>query len=158
MAADNKKLIKELTGLLSQIDTEGLLYLKQQAGVIIHNQAVNELNDARAMVPAGKKAPAKTAAKKAPAKKPPVGIHVEQSGKNFIIVTEKSRSFFSLAEIKSLVRICEQTDSKTAGAALYLWMKKERGDFLSNAGIAMPMDAKMVQLAQYLRDNFSSGR
>lgn len=163
MAADSKKLIKEITGLLTQIDTQGLLFLKQQAGVLIHNQATKELYETRALDTATrtKKGSAKGAAKKGSTKsapKRPEGVTVEQNGKNFIIVTSQSRSMFGLDEIKSLVRMCETADTKTAGAAMYLWMRKERSDFLANAGVGGPTDIKMIQLAEHLKAHFTSGR
>ena len=156
-AADRRsKLVGELSGLLNQIDEEGLLFLKKQASILIHNQTVNEINETRE-----KKSPAKKPEKKGQPAKPAPGspVYTEQVGaKNFVIVVGNHRIFMTVDELKELVRICHRADDlKTAAAACFIWFKKERSDFLSETGIGHPLDKKMAELVLHLTEHYSAG-
>ena len=156
-AGQKKKLIKELSGLLEQIDEDGLLFLKKQASILIHNQTVVEINETREKKSSGKKGARKKTSAAQNIYEP---VHVEKVGdKNFVIVVDNNRIFMTLDELKALVKICQHADDlKTAAAACFIWFKKERSDFISETGIRQPLDKKLAELVLHLTENFTTGK
>lgn len=142
---------KELTDLINQINEEGLLFLKQQASVLIHNQTVEEQKKDRekkekASQKSGKGSTTNNKNLKSPGSKPIINIKIEP-GPNmtvFYIVTDMTRGFFNKNEFKSIVKLCQNTNGKMAAKkTLYTWLRKERGDFLQDAQIETLDDIRM---------------
>ena len=91
----NKELQKELAKLSKGLDETGLKFLIKQAGALIHNQKVVELNKEK--IKSAKKQASKTVGKK-PGDTPLVKIDEADDYSNFIVVANNYRNFFALDE------------------------------------------------------------
>jgi hypothetical protein len=141
------KLEKELREAIKEVDEEGLLFLLQQAGVLIHNARVERLNKVANEVRGSRKA-----------KTPPAGgVEIEESdgGKVFFLTIGQSRKVLNLDELKRLVRICYAAESKSdALRQLYTVLSQERRDILSDARIGGPQSPLIDGLFQAVRAKF----
>jgi len=130
-----EKLLKELGGLIKQIDMEGLLFLIKQANILIYNQNVEELNRKMSSLEAQK-------IKKPQEQKKPgdeageVEIEEKPEGENFTIAVQGSRLFFTREEMRSMVKICHASEDEfDAARRLYNWFSRERKDVLIDGRI-----------------------
>ena len=127
-----EKLLKELGGLINQIDMEGLLFLIKQANILIYNKSVEELNKKMDDLEAQKiKKPQEQ-------KKPGDEVEIEEKpdGENFTIAVQGSRLFFTYEEMRSMVRICHASEDEfDAARRLYNWFSRERKDVLIDSRI-----------------------
>ena len=153
------RLEKELTEALKQIDEEGLIFLIQQAQVLIHNVQVDKIN--REIVELeqkklgsgkGKTAPGRTPAASAPAV---VTIDESDSGKAFFLSLGGTRKVMNLEEMRRLVRICYAAETKTdALKQLYTVLSRERGDVLADAKISGPGSPILEALFHTIRRTY----
>ncbi len=153
-------MIKEMTELLKQIDTEGLHFLKKQMAILIYNQEVERKNQKAAEKK--KKAPrsSETKSKKKQRTPPPLEVFIEQldDGRSFILQIRKSRLFMDVQEIKALYKIARAAGSAETGSQrLYNWLKKERKDVLIDGGINNSASPVLPLVYQELLDSFSAG-
>lgn len=143
------KLEKELRDAIKEIDEEGLLFLLQQAGVLIHNARVDRINNvAREVRGAGA---AQTRAQ------PSSGVEIEESegGNVFFLTIGRTRKVLNLDELKRIVRICYAAETKSdALRQLYTVLSQERRDILSDAHIRGPQSPVMNELFQAVRAKF----
>jgi hypothetical protein len=144
------ELRKTLHELSADVDEEGLHFLIDQARVLIHNKRVGELNkklkDAHIEVSERK---VKGAAR--PAKAHEVEIVERGEGKHFFIVVNHFHIFFTLEEMRRLVKICHgSADEKEAARRLYNWFKRFRSDFLNDGGIEGPRNPSLADLYRRL--------
>lgn len=127
-----EKLLKEIGGLINQIDMEGLLFLIKQANILIYNQNVEELNRKMSSLEAQKiKKPQEQ-------KKPGDEAEIEEKpdGENFTIAVQGSRLFFTREEMRSMVKICHASEDEfDAARRLYNWFSRERKDVLIDGRI-----------------------
>ncbi len=141
------KLEKELREAIKEVDEEGLLFLLQQAGVLIHNARVERINKVASEIRTSRK----TAAP------PPQGVEIEESdgGKVFFLTIGQSRKVLNLEELKRLVRICYAAETKSdALRQLYTVLSRERKDILSDARIGGPQSPLIDGLFQAVRAKF----
>jgi len=142
------KLEKELRGAIREVDEEGLLFLLQQAGVLIHNARVERLNKVAKEIRGSrteKAAPRGT------------GVEIEESdnGKVFFLTMGQSRKVLNLNELKKLVRICYAAETRTdALKQLYTVLSRERRDILLDAHIDGPQNVVMDGLFRTIRAKF----
>jgi hypothetical protein len=137
-----------LKKLMSEVDEEGLEFLIDQALVLIHNRKVSEINerlqDAQVEFTSAKR---KT---KKPSRKPrsmEVEIVERGDGRHFFIVVNNFRIYFTLDEMRSLVKICHGSENETAAALrLYSWFKRFRSDFLVDGGVGSPKNPYLADL------------
>jgi len=141
------KLEKELREAIKEVDEEGLLFLLQQAGVLIHNARVERINKVANEIRGSRKAPAVAAG----------GVEIEESegGKVFFLSLGKSRKVMNLEEIKRLVRICYGAETKSdALRQLFTVLSRERGDILTDAHIGNPQNPLIEALFRAVRARF----
>lgn len=156
-----KRLETELKEALRQIDEEGLLFLLQQANVLLHNARVDKLNEELAEL--RQKKPAGRGVGKAK-QKPPAGraapgavsIDEAEGGKAFFLTLGGVRKVMNLEEMRRLVRICYTAESKSAALRqMYTVFAKERSDVLADAKIGGPASPLLDGLFYAVRSRYS---
>ncbi len=150
------RLEKELTEAIKQIDEEGLIFLLQQAQILIHNAQVDKLN--REIVELEQKKLKSGKAKAAPGKAPAAGavtIDESDNGKAFFLTLGGTRKVMNLEEMRRLVRICYAAETKTdALKQLYTVFARERGDVLADAKISGPGSPIIEGLFHAIRSTY----
>jgi hypothetical protein len=154
------RLEKELTAAIKQIDEEGLIFLIQQAQVLLHNVQVDKIN--REIVEleqkklSGGKGKTETKQKgKAPAVPAAVTIDESDNGKAFFLTLGGTRKVMNLEEMRRLVRICYSAETKSdAIKQLYTVFARERGDVLADAKISGPGSPILEGLFQAIRSTY----
>jgi hypothetical protein len=131
------ELIMELTDMLKDIDEEGLLFLIEQANILIYNRRVENINR--------KLAGSRGKRKKEPPAAYAVDIEESEDGRYFYIIIKNFRIFFTLEEMKNLVKICHASqDERDAAERLYNWFNRNRKDLLIDASIGTRTDPHLV--------------
>lgn len=145
-ASAKEELIKELKILIKDVDEEGLLFLIKQAHVLIYNKKAEEYN-----------AKSEKIASRTKTTKPPfsdkLSMEIKEADDNssFIFVINRERKFFTLEEMRKLVRICHgSADAKDASKKLYTWFKNNRGDVLNDIGIGSSLDPSLDTMYNYI--------
>ena len=148
--AQRERLTQQLTEAIEKINAEGLLFLLEQAQVLIHNAQIDRLNKERAELavtePQGQKMTTTAG-----------GAAVEETrgGKTFFLVLNGARKIMTVDELRQLVRICYTAESKNAAMSqMYRVMAKERADILGDAGIPGPSAHVLGELFDVLRGKF----
>jgi hypothetical protein len=144
-SSSRKDLIKNITNLLKDINEEGLLFLFRQAQVLIYNKKVDEHN---AVIKKGTKISIK---------KPPfsdkLSMEIKEADDNssFIFVINSSRKFFTLEEMRKLVKLCHDAGEEKEGARrLLTWYKNNRVDVLVDVGIEASNDPALRTMYNYI--------
>jgi hypothetical protein len=136
---DKEALLHTLTDLISELDGEEIQFLIHQAQVLQYNKQVRERNKniADSQSADSSKMSGKTGkASKQPPKQPGVEIVERGEGKHFFIVVRGFRIYFTLDEMRKLVKICHAAgDAADAAHRLYNWFKRFRSDFLVDGDI-----------------------
>jgi len=145
--AENKKLISEISSLLKQMGKDDLLYLKQQASLLIYNKTIDQMNQQNQSKPAENK---KTQKKE---KTVPVSnneVYLDMSDNRMYVYISSAageRVFFTVEEVANMVEVCHQSDEvRQIPARLFRWLKKERSDFLSELSISQASDPLIKSL------------
>jgi hypothetical protein len=151
------RLEKELTEAIKQVDEEGLIFLIQQAQILIRNVQVDKLN--REIVELEQKKLTSGKGKPAPRKAAPtvaaVTIEESDSGKAFFLTLGGTRKVMNLEEMRRLVRICYAAETKSdALKQLYTVFARERGDVLADAKISGPGSPILEGLFQAIRSAY----
>jgi len=162
--AEHDALLKELRGLITQLDDEGLIYLAEQAKIHIYNMNVDKHNAEVIAVAqkAGKKA-AKTAGRKGTGKSEGAGtargaagfsISGTPSGSSFYLRYGTSDIMFSGSEMTRLVKIVNGpgTDIEIS-ERLYNWFDRERRDIFALANMKNKFDDRLKDLAAVIKNN-----
>lgn len=147
--AENKKLISEISSLLKQMGSDDLLYLKQQASLLIYNKTIDQINEQnQSSSPRKEKTQQKT--KKAPAAKANNEIYLDMSENRMYVYISSAageRVFFTVEEIAQMVEVCHKSQEvRQIPLYLFRWLKKERSDFLSELSISQASDPLMRSL------------
>jgi hypothetical protein len=150
------RLEKELTEAIKQIDEEGLIFLIQQAQILVHNTQVDKIN--REIVELEQKKLKSGKGTPAPRKTPAVAaVTIEESdnGKAFFLTLGGNRKVMNLEEMRRLVRICYTAETKSdALKQLYTVFARERGDILADAKISGPGSPIIEGLFQAIRSTY----
>ena len=151
------RLEKELTEAVKQIDEEGLIFLIQQAQVLVHNAQVDKIN--REIIELEQKklgsGKGKPAPRKIPAAAAAVRIEESDNGKAFFLTLGGARKVMNLEEMRRLVRICYAAETKSdALKQLYTVFARERGDVLADAKISGPGSPILEGLFQAVRSTY----
>jgi len=155
---EQKKIIKEITGLLSKLDLNDLSFLKEQASVLEYNRQVR-LENEPLKKEAGKREKKTKTVVTGGKKIPDDRVRIEQTErpKFFNICVGNTRLFVDIQEIKALYRIASAAGSpEEAGARLYRWFQKERSDMLSEVYIPNGKSPVLMNLYRALMDTFTS--
>ncbi len=142
--------------MLERISPEGLVFLKEQALVLIYNQEV-ELHNAAAREQQKRKT-LSGERKKSPESKQR-GVSIEQLEKPgyFNIRIDNAKLFMDRHEIKAIYKIASEAESPAQGAArLYRWFQKERSDVLTEGAIESEKSPLLPLIYQELLDTFTS--
>ena len=154
-SAQRQRLEGELIEAIRELDEEGLLFLLQQAQILVHNTRVDRLNrerqelEEKRTTPAGRgRTAARSARDRAAADQAAPGgetagaavqIDEAENRKSFFLALGGVRKALSLQEMQRVVKICYTADSKSAAIRqLYTLFSRERGDILADARIGGP--------------------
>ena len=164
MDKGKKQILQDIQELLKKIDQDGLVFLKDQAAVLVYNQEVRKQNDEtikkqKADIPDQNRV---QKVKRSRTDNDPylsfnVTIEQVKKGKNFILCIHKARLFMDVDEIKALFHIADKAgNSKTAAPRLYRWLQKERKDVLIDGKISSHMSPVLNTIYQELIDSFTN--
>lgn len=152
-SAEEKKLVKELTGILPQLDEEGLLFLIEQARVHLYNMQVtslqeelNEIEQKRAKAGLEQRVKQKNS-----------GFKIERSsdGTVYHIISGGKWKLVNADEMFHILRIVNApVDENEVRLNLIHWFFTERGDFVGDFGLADSHDPRWVELIKILKKNF----
>lgn len=149
-----QKLLKELRGLIKDIDEEGLLFLIKQANTLIYNQRVDELNREAEEVQREKRQ-RRSGATSAVAEGS-VAIERGSFGRSYIVDFRGMRKTFAEAEMLGLVKVAQAGAGSEDGAGRLLrWLKRNRDDVLLDVGITDRRDPVLSELYTVLRKSFA---
>lgn len=143
--SNKKDLTKQLTGLLKDIDEDGILFLIKQAQVLLYNKKVDEHNTKI-------KKGGKITVKKPPfSDKDSMEIKEADDGSSFIFVINRARKIFTLQEMRLIVNMCQiSRDEKEASRRLFTWFKNNRGDVLNDIGIESAADSSFSTIYNHI--------
>jgi hypothetical protein len=153
--------VRLLHGLITELDEEGIQFLIHQAQVLQYNKQVREINkriaEKKPRDPQEKKTGGNTNPMRT-ARHPAVEIVERGDGKHFFIVIRGFRIYFTLEEMKKLVRICHVAqDAADASKHLYNWFKRFRSDFLVDGDIGGAANPYLVDLYRKLISTYKVG-
>ena len=166
-SAQKRRLEGELIEAIGQLDEEGLLFLLQQAQILVHNAQVDrinremqELQERRSRSGGrGKGAPA-SPAERAGAEQPAAGraaVRIDEADnrKSFFLDFAGVRKALSLQEMQRVVKICYSAESKSAALRqLYTVFSRERGDILADARIGGASSPLLEALFYAVREKY----
>ncbi len=140
-----KQMLVKISALAASLDDENLKKLIQSAAILAHNERVLKEFSLKKEL-AGSKAPAATAA-----------IEEGKDGTFFIIILNGYRNFFSLEEMRRLVKVCHGTDNAAIAASrIYTWLEGGRFDVLRNSRIASSNDQALIAVWEKIISTYSS--
>jgi len=166
-SAQKQRLEGELIEAIGQLDEEGLLFLLQQAQILVHNSQVDrinremqELQERRSRSGGrGKGAPA-SQGERAGAEQPAggrVAVRIDEADnrKSFFLDFGGVRKALSLQEMQRVVKICYSAESKSAALRqLYTVFSRERGDILADARIGGASSPLLEALFYAVREKY----
>lgn len=159
MSDDEKKsaLIEKLSGMLPDLDEDGLAFLIRQATVLKHNAEVDALERDLAEL---ESTPEPRSPGEGEEKRRPRAVEIEQTGgDSFVIQVGRSRVFFTRDELRSLAKIVHAAENPQVGVQrLHRWFKKERVDFVNETGVAGPGDSILATLFDILLNRYKPKR
>jgi hypothetical protein len=168
-SAQRKRLEGQLKEAIAQIDEEGLLFLLQQAQVLIHNAQVEKINREieelqQRTAAAGRGAQGKrrgaaagtsAAGRSAGGRFGAVRIDEAADRGSFFLELNRTRKALSLPEMQRVVKICYAAESKSdALRQLYTFFARERGDILADARIEGPASPILDELFYAVREKY----
>lgn len=163
--ADRKALAAELSGLIPELDAEGLAFLIEQARVHLYNMKVQDLEAAaeeaeNASARAGKLASAKGGSSRAKSGvssgSEDFTIHAAGNGSSYDLVWHDKWKMFTDEEMLAMVRITSSKDAVAdVGGRLYRWFLAERRDVIADIPFSGLADPKLRKLVALLRKTFT---
>jgi hypothetical protein len=145
------RLREEIAAALEGIDEEGLVFLLEQANVLLHNARVEELDQKRRSRKGAKRGEAEPEARGGP----PVAVEESGDRKAFFVILGKERKVLSLEEMQQVVRICHDAASTAEAATrLYTVFARERRDILMDAGIGSARHPLLAALAETVKARY----
>lgn len=144
-ASEKLKLINDLAIIAKDLSEDKILFLIQQASVIRHNMRVDEIrkkeNDQIKVSHKAIETPSR----------PPVSIKESSDNSYFVVNINGYGSFFTLEEMRKLVRICHSSGNAIeAGERMYTWLSKDRIDVLNNNKIQGRKDILLAELYELI--------
>ncbi|MCU0821814.1 MAG: hypothetical protein MUC95_04985 [Spirochaetes bacterium] len=152
---EKKKLITDLTALMEGINESGLKFLIRQAEVLIYNMKIEQVNSEIQKLSIDRSKSPRSAIDK---NKDRAAMEIIESdnGSSFIFVINKTRKFFTLDEMKKIVKICKSADGeKDACSMLYAWFLNNRGDALYDISIRNAGDPSLVAIYNYVINKYT---
>lgn len=156
------QLREELTGLLPELDAEGLAFLIEQARVHLYNMKVVELEAAAQAAESSSRRASQTrrggAGSTQAATSPDTSLRFEATAGSSVyhLVYQNKWKMFGGDEIMAMVRICSGGEPEAAVAPrLYRWIKNERSDVFQEIPMSGPADPLVAALVRVLRTTFT---
>ena len=152
---EKKKLLADLKAVIEDINESGLKFLIRQTEILLHNMKVEQVNAEIQNLTIDKSKTPKTAADK---NKDRASMEIIESdnSSSFIFVINRTRKFFTLDEMKKIVKICgSATDQKDAVVSLYSWLLNNRGDALYDIGIRNANDPALGIIYNHIINNYT---
>jgi hypothetical protein len=140
-----KQMLVKISALATTLDDENLKKLIQSAAILAHNERVLKEFSLKKEL-AGSKGPAATA-----------DIEEGKDGTFFIIILNGYRNFFSLEEMRRLVKVCHGTDNAAIAASrIYTWLEGGRFDVLRNSRIASSNDQALISVWEKIISTYAA--
>ncbi len=155
MSNDNQTLIKEIKKSLSKLDKKDLMFLKEQASVLVYNKEIIEKKSQNEKKQSSKSKIVKKSSKKS---KTSSVVCFEQlkNPKFFNLNIKGEKLFMDYHEIKVILKIARAAETPEKGAIrLFNWFKKERKDVLVDGGIASSSNPVLLQIYKELLKTFT---
>ncbi len=155
--AQEKKLVKQLTALLDNMDAEGLVFLIEQAHVHLYNMQVVALEEARRTL--NEKNTTTLRSQKKKNKRSGIEITRSKDGYVYHIVYEGRFTMFNDDEMVEMIRAAKA--GRTIGEAKYIlydWFVRERRDFINSSGLGDIEEPTWHELTALIRKNFKITR
>jgi hypothetical protein len=145
--SQKNELQNELKKMIKELNEEGLIFLIQQAQVLLHNMQVEKVNEELKKLQDKKHVGGKGTS----SDKYTVDVKEADDDSHFIIVINNARNFFDRGEMRKLVSICHASvDEKDASRRLYNWFSKIRIDVLNNTDIRGVNDPALATIYNFL--------
>ena len=148
---------KEIADVCKLLDYEGLMFLKRQADVLLHNSRVDKLRqETQRQAPAAAQTPEGerdlTPPPRKPLPPPDQTVKLEQTtATTFNIYVGKKRVFFNREEMRELTRICHAAAGpQEGGKRLFVWLRRERMDFLIDTDIGSSNSPVLAELCDHI--------
>lgn len=150
---EEKKLAKELRTLLANLDSEGLLFLIEQAKIHIYNMQVIALQQGLSDIEEKRKK-VKLSEKSKPEKNT-FRIEKSSDGSVFHIVCNGKWKLINSDEMFSILKIVNSgLDNEEIRLNLIHWFFNERADFVSDFGLADTHDLRWIEFIKILKSDF----
>jgi hypothetical protein len=152
-----EKLIDEISALMTELENQDLVFLKEQAGVLDYNRKVRLKREAQPESGGSEADKGAFTVKNSATELQEVRIEQTERAKFFHICVVKVRLFMDSSEIRALFQIASAAGSpEEAGPRLFRWFKKERSDVLSEVYIPDGKSPVLKDLYQALLESFTS--
>jgi hypothetical protein len=155
---ENKKIKEEILSLMTNLETQDLVFLRQQAEVLEYNRKVRIQRESRTEeAVTSENAPGDSVVKNPVPDIPELRIEQTERPKFFNICVGKVRLFMDSSEIRALYQIASAAGSASeAGPRLFRWIQKERSDILAEVYIPNGKSPVLKDLYQALLESFTS--
>jgi len=154
MSDDAKQLISHIDSVLTQLDRDSLVFLKEQADVLLYNKEVKERN-ARVREEAGQDSYSEPIARKKESPEKRVFFEQLKNGKFFNLCIGQERLFMDYREVAAMLKIAKAAESVSdASNRLYTWLKRERKDVLVDAHLGSAAHPVLPLIYQELLNSF----
>ena len=156
MNNENQNLIDKIQDFLLKLDRESLIFLKDQASVLLYNKEIREKNSLlqEQQNSEGKK-PIKEFEEQTETA-PIVYFEQLKNGKFFNLYIQDAQLFMDKQEIRAILKIAKATESPEAGSIrLFNWFKKERKDVLVDGHISNSGHPALLLIYKELLETFS---
>jgi len=142
------RLREELQEAIADIDERGLLFLLEQARILVHNAHVEHLQKEADILAAGARTEGTESAG-------PVRVEPSEDGETFFLVLGSTRKVLSRQELRSIARICHGAESEAEAAErIHRYLARERGDVLLDAEIRSPAHPLLTTLYHEVRSTY----
>jgi hypothetical protein len=142
-------LVKELKQLLPKLDDEGLMFLLDQAQILLYNMQVSGLHD--------EDSESKGISSKTSKQKRIKELRIEAAGdkSSYYIVFDGQWIMFTDEEMLQMVKIISVKDSQEEVAErLYRWFERERTDVFGVIPIKNQFDEELFKVLDIIKKTF----
>jgi hypothetical protein len=151
--SQKQRLEAELVSLLPEIEEEGLVFLLRQAGIIIHNQRTDKLNQEMEILNKKKKPGA--AAGSAASQGFEIEISRSDDGKTYYFIVNGMKHFFDIPETQKIIALCYRPPTKSdALRYLHEFFRAERDEILMDHKITSAKSPFFEELFKTVRATF----
>ena len=155
--SERESLANELRSLIPQLDSNGLVYLVEQARIHLYNMQVDELNNAAEAANAAAAHSASFSGKAGTGKSSKENFRIigAESGSSYYLHYRNSEVMFSRDEMIHLVKMVKArgTDLEIR-ERLYNWFDHERKDVFATVPLADKFDSRLKALVALLKESF----